>query len=255
VEVETTPGKSHALNRGMDAARGAYVLCTDDDVVVEPDWLCRFVEGTRRYSHAAVFGGRVLPWFPVPPDPDLVTAFPALGLGFCAVDHDVPEGPLPEDKTIFGANIAFRTSVARALRFDTALGPNRDEQVVGEETALIKRCRQLGHEPIWLPGMSVRHYVPPERMTLSYLVRYYHDWAVTVVRTEGVPDGDRMFGVPRWVWVALVRNRLKALAARAAGHHAAYLLAVRDAAYLSGVRDECRRQAMPLVGGQPVASQ
>jgi glycosyltransferase involved in cell wall biosynthesis len=243
VELEPEPGKSHALNRGVDAARGTYVLCTDDDVLVEPSWLSAFVEGVRRHPHASVFGGRIVPWFPVSPDPDLVAAFPALGHGFCALEHDLPEGPLPPERGIFGANLALRTSVARTFRFDGKFGPKHGEQVVGEERDVVTRCREAGHRPIWLPHMVVRHYVAPERMTLEYLVRYYHDWAVTVVRREGVPDGPRLFGAPRWAFSSLLRNRCKAAAARLTGRRLDYLLALRDIAYATGLREECARQA------------
>jgi glycosyltransferase involved in cell wall biosynthesis len=241
VDVESQPGKSRALNRGLLLARGTYVLCTDDDALVDPLWLSAFATGTQRHPSAAIFGGRVLPWFPVGPDPDLLSAFPVLGLGFCAVDHDLPEGPLPERNWIVGANLAFRTDVARALGFDTNLGPRHGEQVVGEERDLITRARRLGHEPIWLPDMIVRHYVAPDRMTLKYLLHYYHDWAVTVVRLEGVPEGPSVLGAPRWILTSLAENTFRAVKARITGHRVEYLVARRDISYAHGLWRECRR--------------
>lgn len=243
IAAEPRPGVSHARNRGLDAARGDYVLCTDDDVRVDAEWLAAFVEGAHRHPRAAVFGGRIVPWFPSPPDPDLVEAFPALAQGFCAVDHDVPEGPLPASVRINGANMAFRTSLARELRFDPRFGPSRGRAVVGDERDLIERCIAAGHDPIWLPRMTVRHYVAPERMTLKYLRRYYEDWATTVVRREGPPAGPRILGVPRWIPVAVVRARAQAAAARIAGRRRDYFLALREHAYSRGLLRECWRQA------------
>ena len=38
-EFEKRPGHSNARNRAIDAARGDYIVWTDDDVVVDPGWL------------------------------------------------------------------------------------------------------------------------------------------------------------------------------------------------------------------------
>ena len=38
---EETPGLSNARNRGVEAANGEYICWTDDDVVIDPEWLAR----------------------------------------------------------------------------------------------------------------------------------------------------------------------------------------------------------------------
>lgn len=242
VVIETKPGLSNARNKGLDTARGEYVLYTDDDVRVSETWVAEFVVGIRRHPEAAVFGGRILPWFPAAPDPDLLKAFPSLALGFCAIDHDLPEGPLPPDKQINGANMGFHAETARSMRFNADFGPKWGEVVVGDERELIDRCRALGKPPIWLPAAEVRHYVAPERMTLEYLIRYYHDWGVTVVRREGPPAGARLGGVPRWLYTGLVESHIKRAAAWMTGRRLDRLVATREIAYLRGLLDESRRR-------------
>src|SRR5262245_51583254 len=59
--VEPARGKNRALNRGVAEAGGALVVCTDDDVVVDRDWLIEVVAGARRWPRHSIFGGRVLP--------------------------------------------------------------------------------------------------------------------------------------------------------------------------------------------------
>src|SRR5512143_830758 len=39
---ETQPGLSNARNRAVREAGGEYVLFTDDDVLVDPDWLVAY---------------------------------------------------------------------------------------------------------------------------------------------------------------------------------------------------------------------
>ena len=123
VVEETTPGLSSARNRALAEAATSHVLFTDDDVLVEDGWLHAFAEAVARYPDAAVFGGPIEPWFPVPPDPELVAAFPALGSGFCGLDHRRRLGPIPAPLEVFGANMGFRRDALGDLRFDPRLGP------------------------------------------------------------------------------------------------------------------------------------
>jgi glucosyl-dolichyl phosphate glucuronosyltransferase len=66
--IEIWPPFSRARNRAVYAARGDYLVWTDDDVVVDPNWLAAYVAAFRRRPEAAVFGGPVFPRYepPVP---------------------------------------------------------------------------------------------------------------------------------------------------------------------------------------------
>ena len=64
---EPTPGQSHARNAGLREAEGDFILWTDDDVLLNSDWLVAFFEATERHPEGAVFGGPCEPWFPVKP--------------------------------------------------------------------------------------------------------------------------------------------------------------------------------------------
>jgi glucosyl-dolichyl phosphate glucuronosyltransferase len=66
---ESQPGLSHARNRAIAEAAGDYVVWTDDDVLVSPEWLAAYARAFARRPDAAVFGGPVAPWFPTTPPP------------------------------------------------------------------------------------------------------------------------------------------------------------------------------------------
>src|SRR5579859_41930 len=57
---EPQPGKSHALNSGIRAARGHILAFTDDDVLVEPTWL-RELTANLLNGEWAGSSGRTLP--------------------------------------------------------------------------------------------------------------------------------------------------------------------------------------------------
>ena len=60
---EPTAGKSHALNRAVREASGEYLLFTDDDVLVDEEWIAAYTCAFRRWPDAAIFGGPIRPWF------------------------------------------------------------------------------------------------------------------------------------------------------------------------------------------------
>jgi glycosyltransferase involved in cell wall biosynthesis len=217
---EGTPGLSNARNRAVGAARGNLVLWTDDDVLVDRQWLVAATEAANRYPHALGFGGPIEPWFPVPPDPDYLAAFPSLRCGFCGVDHDLPEGAI-HTQDIFGANMAFRRQAHLDYPFDSSLGtkplqvkrgstPSATLAVGGgEEVDLVLKVRSTGAQIVWVPAMRVKHYVDPHRMTFGYLRFHTMDRARQSVRWRGIPPGKRVLGVPRW----LLREWLEVMAA------------------------------------------
>jgi glucosyl-dolichyl phosphate glucuronosyltransferase len=206
---ESKQGHCNARNTAVAGARGELVLWTDDDVLVDKRWLAALVEAAVRYPRAQGFGGPIEPWFPVPPDPEYLAAFPALRVGFCGLDHSLPEGII-ETQQIFGANMAFRRRVHVNHKFDPAIGMrpkkigsrrNRTDLAVGggDEVELVQKLRAAGAQIVWIPTMRVKHYVDPRRMTFDYLRFHTVDLAQQSVRWQGIPPGKQFLGVPRWL--------------------------------------------------------
>jgi glycosyltransferase involved in cell wall biosynthesis len=239
VVQEATPGLSNARNRAVAEATTSHVLFTDDDVLVEDGWLPAFIEAAARYPDAAVFGGPIEPWFPETPDPDMVAAFPALGSGFCGLDHHRPQGLLPAPLEVFGANMGFRRAALGDLRFDSRLGHVHGRLGSSEETTLIDSLRKRSADVVWVPGMRLRHYVAPERMTVPYLLQFYREVARGEARRKGPPEGPRILGVPQWILRQAVQSKVRAHWHGARRNRQASLLAHRQYQYYSGMAVEC----------------
>jgi|CXWL01.1.fsa_nt_gi glycosyltransferase involved in cell wall biosynthesis len=196
---EGTPGATHARNKALQEATGDYILWTDDDVLMDRRWLAEFVGCVRRFPEAAGFGGVIEPWFPEEPEEDLLRAFHWLQIGFCGTTHEAPEGPLPSDCHLIGANFGFALRTVQERRFSEALGT---KGVGGmEDTEFVSALQRDGHAVVWCPRMRVRHYVEPSRMTLAYLKRYaWERGRQGAIFWPVAPDTKLLFSRPRWIW-------------------------------------------------------
>ncbi|MFO0796683.1 MAG: glycosyltransferase [Gemmataceae bacterium] len=225
---EPTPGQSNARNCGLANTRADWVVWTDDDVQVAPGWLAAFAATARRHPHAAAVGGPIDPWFPAPPDPDLVKVFPILGTGFIGIDYGPDEKPLGPDEPIWGANMAYSTAATAGMRFNPNLGRVGAGLVSGDDADFLARVRATGGAVVYSPGMRLRHYVEPKRMTEEYLLGFYEGLGVTAARMGQIPAGRSVRGLPLWVVRRWIEARLAAVVHRLRGARVPRLLSMRD---------------------------
>jgi glycosyltransferase involved in cell wall biosynthesis len=240
---EPRAGKSHAVNTALRQAMGQHVLFTDDDVLVDEGWLEGLVDASDRHSDGAVFGGPIEPWFVAPPPPSLAEAFPVVGSGFNALDYRRPEGVLEPGLYVWGANLAVNRRAVGDLLFDPRLGPAPGRPKSCEEMEFIDRVREQGGTVIWVPAMRVRHYVDPERMTVTYLTKYYAGIGANTIRMTGVPPGRRIAGVPRWLLRKSAEAFIRHILSRVQRREIEALTRLREFSELRGMVEECFRQA------------
>jgi glucosyl-dolichyl phosphate glucuronosyltransferase len=173
---EEEPGLSNARNRGVDEANGAYICWTDDDVVIEPQWLSAYVAAFRRHPEAAIFGGRIIPvleeptpdWFAACRDTPLLTNVLAQrDFGDGVISITIEEGRTP-----WGANFALRGVEQRRHRYDPCLGASRNRNRTGEESQVIRRIIAEGGTGWWVPDARVKHIIPTERQSIKYIYKY-----------------------------------------------------------------------------------
>ena len=207
--IEPTPGVANARNAAMTSARGAYMTCTDDDVIVAPDWLSVYAAAFKQWPNAALFGGRIIPVLEEPVTPWFQEALPHLGFPLAARHlADRPIRLKPDGDTIpFGANYAVRTSVQRRFPFDLELGPGKPYW--GEETTCFMAMLKAGHAGWWLPECTVEHMISPDRQSKDYIVRWFRTLGRTAAWRGECGEGPRLFGAPRWLWRRLAARTLE----------------------------------------------
>jgi glycosyltransferase involved in cell wall biosynthesis len=208
-EFEPRPGKSNALNRAIDVAKGDYILWTDDDVVVDTGWLVAYVDAFRRWPDAAVFGGRITPRYEHPAEKWVVESEAVLEGPYGIRNFGDRVHPLSaEDKDHypFGANWAIRAREQRAFRYDPELGPVANRYRTHEEEDLIHRVLKSGATGYWLPNAMVEHCVSRKMQTVRHIAAYYESWGETLAFRNAAVTATKsfLFGIPCRIWPRLL---------------------------------------------------
>jgi GT2 family glycosyltransferase len=181
--VEERPGASRARNRGLSAATGQIIAVTDDDAVVDRDWLRGLVAGFARAENVACVTGLVLP---ASLDTDAERWFEEYGgfnKGYQPRLFDLHTkgdgiGPLyPYTAGLFGSgnNVAFRADVLRSLGgYDVALGPGTPTKSA-EELDLFLGLLMAGYRIAYEPSAVVKH---AHRSSYDELLTQLHDYGI-----------------------------------------------------------------------------
>lgn len=204
--VEVKNGKNNALNNAIEIANGDLFVFTDDDVIADSNWLQEMVHGAQRWSAYSVFGGRILPEFPEGKVPIKSTHHFFNG-AYVVADRDIPEGEY-DSFHVWGPNMAIRSKIFRqGYRFNTEIGPNGKNYIMGSETELTERLFKDGFGAVYLPNCLVHHQIRPEQLRVKWLYGRAFRYGRSRVQDLGVLDVTHVFNVPRY-WL---RKLLEAL--------------------------------------------
>jgi glycosyltransferase involved in cell wall biosynthesis len=172
---ETAPGLSNARNRAVAEAGGAYIIWTDDDVLVDEGWLAAYCRAFRRWPDADIFGGPIEPLFEGTPPAWIARVLEQIGPVYGRQTLGEEPVRLQPDKVgagPYGGNMALTRTALLGFPFDPQLGVQRGEYGIGEETEVIKRMLLAGLDGWWTPEPKVRHVIPRASQNVSYVRRW-----------------------------------------------------------------------------------
>ncbi len=161
-------GLAAARNTGWQAATGTYVAFLDDDARAEVDWLDtakRLIEVNP--SNLRCVGGPIHPFY--------TTAQPAWWRDAYEIrTRGQVQRHLGRGEAFSGSNMIWLAECLRTYGgFDVSAGMKGTQLGMGEETALFRRVWDGEESPVFLysPDLRVYHWVPPEKMTMGYIVK------------------------------------------------------------------------------------
>jgi glucosyl-dolichyl phosphate glucuronosyltransferase len=218
--VEPVQGLSHARNRALRAAHGDLVIFTDDDVLVDEDWLAAYVAAANRWPDASYFGGIITPLYESELPPWFRANEGSLST-FVGEAHDLggPERLMQPGESPWGGSMAFRRKAFEHASFRVDIGRNGKRREDRCDEVFCAALEEAGHRAVWVAGAKLQHVGVPEHLTLDLVRRNYVGQGVTRVRLADKSDGVHfILGVSRWlvfntarlhvryVWQRLTRN-------------------------------------------------
>lgn len=202
-------GLHHARHAGARAARSPLLLYTDDDVEVDPGWVCAYISAFAEHPEMVAAGGPAVPCWET--DPPGWIAEIVSSNWFCLPLALIDRGPdflLSADSDFFGLNMAVRSDALR--RF----GGFRPEMIGGAivgsgEWGLQMAMRRAGAPIGWVPDARVRHWVPRSRMQPDYFERWvrYEATSLMFERWHRAPRGARSIASDCW---RILRSNVRA---------------------------------------------
>ena len=165
--IEKKQGLAFARNRGIFESNGEILSFIDDDAFVSKDYCSSIIDFFERRNDVAAIGGRIIPAYESK-EPEWMSRY-LLPL-VAALDKGDKEIAFTGGSFPIGANMAFRKTIFDEYGiFDVELGRRGGGLEGGEEKDVFIRLKK-GHEKIYfVPGVSVRHVIPPHRVDISYV--------------------------------------------------------------------------------------
>jgi glycosyltransferase involved in cell wall biosynthesis len=167
---EARQGKSFALNTGIRESRGEILAFTDDDVLVEEEWLWNLT-ACLQSSEWAGTGGRIIPTWDQPIPRWLSTSNVLIRGALVALD--LGSEPVAMAQAPIGANMAYRRDVfEKHGLFRTDLGRTGGNLMACEDTEFGQRLLRRGERIRFEPSAVVYHPVPQNRMNKRYFLAW-----------------------------------------------------------------------------------
>ena len=218
---EEKQGKSHALNTGLNAVRGAYYAIVDDDFILPPDWVRGIMQGFRSHPGASFVSGKVLPLWEGGTPPGWLTEghWSAIAMA----DYGDNEFVADHERQVCLLACSFRVEDVRQVGgYHSDLGPKEGRTGATEDLDLLKKLWRAGMHGVYVPNVEFLHKVSIDRASKAYHRKWHgdHGRSYAVMRAEEVErSSGRLFDVPIHLYRQAMMNCIRWLGQVLQGRH------------------------------------
>jgi GT2 family glycosyltransferase len=162
IVIDKRDGISYARNTGGKIAHGEIIAFTDDDCVVDREWLKNLVTAFHSEKIAAVGGPTIL----LNPKvfPKKLVESPTLGT-FSLGNTE------RKTKILITANLAVRHDIFENTKFNELFGRRKSLLYKWEEDVEFScRLLDLNYELLYVPTAKVYHDISPSRASIKYAI-------------------------------------------------------------------------------------
>lgn len=191
---EGRQGLSHARNTGVANAQGKYILFTDDDAELPPNWLDAYMQVILKdepdclYSRINIIWDKDKPWWFIP---EYTSSFVGLDYGSEALFvTDI-------HREFYGKNFCMKKSLILELGgFDPALGRNGSKLIAGEETLLYRRMIEQNKQVVYFPEAPVGHRLKEREYLAENIRKQFIDGAYSAYHIANTMARKKIMGRP-----------------------------------------------------------
>lgn len=204
---EPKQGKSYALNKGSNEAKGHLLAYTDDDCILDDKWLKNIAAAFKKHS-VDVLTGKVIPRLESP-KPDWLDWNNKIFWG-AYVYYDLGGAYLENTKEMIfppGANMIFNRKSHE--RFGGFKRPTR-----AEDTEICYEWQKQGAKIGYDPGIVVYHVTPDSRLNKNYVRKWQFlcgKNTATIFKDEYKEAKRTLFGAPLWTYKRVMQSIIRYL--------------------------------------------
>ncbi len=202
---ENIQGKSFALNTALNKVSGRIIAFTDDDVLLDRNWLKTVYDTFQKFDCDGLCG-RILLEFPQKPPKWLKEELWGF-LGYLNYGDKVFQ---VKNKAIFGGNMVFTKKIIEKIgRFNTGIGRSGSELSGREDTEFARRIIEAGGKVMYQPSALVWHVIDPKKFRKLYFKKLHYYEGMTTVKLSDLVVKRNFAGIPLFILSQLGRSVLK----------------------------------------------
>jgi glucosyl-dolichyl phosphate glucuronosyltransferase len=208
---EKKQGKNNALNSIVKKSNGDILVFTDDDVLVNENWLDEIYSSTLRYTDCHVFGGKIFPQIS-DGTPEWIKNSEYSAFVFAIHNPAQSEGEYINSDTPGGPNCWVRKCVFQSGNMYTEdIAPKGYGRISSSELEFFTRLLRKGIIPVYIPTAIVTHRIQKYQTKKKYLIKRSYASGRGFIYIQSDNKSFRFFGIPNYIFRQTVEGMLKAL--------------------------------------------